>query len=113
MAVYSVGEDKTIRVCDMSTGRYALPRTAVTQPPIAVFDFVLWSWGPGGQLKTSWVRVVIVDGRVVLFLPGFFRVLKVIEEAHDHFVTSLCVHRSHPVIVTGSVDKTVKVWDCR
>ena len=41
------------------------------------------------------------------------KVLKTVEDAHDHFVTSLAVHPSQPLVVTGGVDKLVKVWDCR
>jgi platelet-activating factor acetylhydrolase IB subunit alpha len=30
---------------------------------------------------------------------------------HDHFVT--CIDMKHKHVVTGSVDKTVKIWGCR
>ncbi|XP_019752061.1 lissencephaly-1 homolog B-like [Hippocampus comes] len=33
--------------------------------------------------------------------------------AHEHFVTSLDFHKSAPYVATGSVDQTVKVWQCR
>uniref|UniRef100_A0AAR2M598 Lissencephaly-1 homolog n=1 Tax=Pygocentrus nattereri TaxID=42514 RepID=A0AAR2M598_PYGNA len=33
--------------------------------------------------------------------------------AHEHFVTSLDFHKTSPYVVTGSVDQTVKVWECR
>lgn len=33
--------------------------------------------------------------------------------AHEHFVTSLDFHKTAPYVVTGSVDQTVKVWECR
>eukprot|EP00050_Salpingoeca_kvevrii_P013089 m.26745 g.26745 ORF g.26745 m.26745 type:complete len:96 (-) comp4655_c0_seq2:228-515(-) len=34
-------------------------------------------------------------------------------EAHAHFVTSIDMHKSAPVVVTGGVDMLAKVWDCR
>ncbi|VDO80442.1 unnamed protein product [Schistosoma mattheei] len=33
--------------------------------------------------------------------------------AHSHFVTSLDVNRLAPYAVTGSVDQTIHIWDCR
>lgn len=34
-------------------------------------------------------------------------------EAHSHFATSIDFHKSAPYVVTGSVDQTVKIWECR
>ena len=41
------------------------------------------------------------------------RCAHVIEDAHEHFVTSLAVHPSIPVICTGSVDMKAHIWECR
>ncbi|CAF0767892.1 unnamed protein product [Didymodactylos carnosus] len=34
-------------------------------------------------------------------------------EAHSHFCTSLDMHRNKPYVITGSVDSSIKVWECR
>ncbi len=35
-----------------------------------------------------------------------------VSEAHKHFVTSLAMHSKLPLVVTGSVDTAVNVWEC-
>jgi platelet-activating factor acetylhydrolase IB subunit alpha len=37
---------------------------------------------------------------------------KTLEDAHNHFVTCLSIHPTLPVVVSGSVDKLLAVWDC-
>ena len=39
------------------------------------------------------------------------RVFKKLLSAHDHFVTTLDMRAN--ILVTGSVDNTLKVWSCR
>ncbi|RUS20727.1 WD40-repeat-containing domain protein [Endogone sp. FLAS-F59071] len=34
-------------------------------------------------------------------------------EAHAHFVTCISYCAASPVVATGSVDQTVKIWQCR
>ena len=34
-------------------------------------------------------------------------------DAHTHFCTSVDFHRASPFVITGSVDQTIKVWECR
>ena len=41
------------------------------------------------------------------------RLYKTLESAHQHFVTTLDIHRGAQYVATGSVDLTVKVWECR
>ena len=36
-----------------------------------------------------------------------------VANAHAHFVVCLAVNPRYPMLATGSVDKTVKVWECR
>mmetsp|Transcript_60328 Transcript_60328/g.71711 ORF Transcript_60328/g.71711 Transcript_60328/m.71711 type:complete len:264 (-) Transcript_60328:73-864(-) len=38
------------------------------------------------------------------------RCLRTIENAHDHFVTTMSMHHTLPILVSGSVDQTVKCW---
>lgn len=34
-------------------------------------------------------------------------------EAHSHFATTLDFHKSAPFVATGSVDQSLKIWECR
>lgn len=34
-------------------------------------------------------------------------------DAHNHFITCIAIHSKHPLLATGSVDKSIKVWECR
>lgn len=61
LLAYSVAEDRTLRVTDLTTGR----------------------------------------------------TLKTIDDAHEHFVTSIAVNSTHALLVTGGVDKTIRVWETR
>ena len=41
------------------------------------------------------------------------RCVRTISGAHDHFLTCIAAHTSGSLVITGSVDKTVKLWNCR
>ncbi|CAB4067568.1 PAFAH1B1 [Lepeophtheirus salmonis] len=34
-------------------------------------------------------------------------------DSHSHFCTSIDFHKTYPYIVSGSVDQTIKIWECR
>ncbi|ETW05976.1 hypothetical protein H310_03600 [Aphanomyces invadans] len=40
------------------------------------------------------------------------RCVRTLKDAHNHFLTTLDVHPTLPLIVTGSIDKYVNVWEC-
>ncbi|KAJ1442076.1 Lissencephaly-1 [Ochromonadaceae sp. CCMP2298] len=40
------------------------------------------------------------------------RCMRTLAEAHGHFVTSLSMSISYPVLVSGGVDKNVNIWSC-
>lgn len=40
------------------------------------------------------------------------RLLKTLD-AHAHFVSTMDIHHVSPFVISGSVDQTVKVWECR
>jgi platelet-activating factor acetylhydrolase IB subunit alpha len=40
------------------------------------------------------------------------RCLRTLNDAHTHFVTSIDISQSHPVVISGSVDKNIAIWDC-
>ena len=88
----------------------------------------LWSIvGGGSNLMTfraheNWVRGVLVhpsgnhilscgdDRSIRVFDIKSNRCLRTIEDAHPHFVTSLAMHHTLPILVSGGVDHTVKCW---
>jgi platelet-activating factor acetylhydrolase IB subunit alpha len=41
------------------------------------------------------------------------RCIKVIEDAHTHFIQSLDFCKQNPHYVTGCVDNTLSIWSCR
>mmetsp|Transcript_28720 Transcript_28720/g.37678 ORF Transcript_28720/g.37678 Transcript_28720/m.37678 type:complete len:440 (-) Transcript_28720:300-1619(-) len=41
------------------------------------------------------------------------RCIRTIEEAHSHFVTSIGMSPVTSVLISGSVDKNINVWECR
>lgn len=47
------------------------------------------------------IRVIDIKSR---------RCLRTIENAHEHFVASMSMHHTLPILVSGSVDQTVKCW---
>jgi WD40 repeat protein len=38
--------------------------------------------------------------------------MRTISDAHSHFVTSLAMSANYPLLVSGSVDKSVALWAC-
>jgi platelet-activating factor acetylhydrolase IB subunit alpha len=74
------------------------------------------------QVNENWVRAVLIhpsgnyifaagDDRSIRVLDiASKRCLRHLEDAHPHFVTSLSMHPTLPILVSGSVDTTVKCW---
>uniref|UniRef100_A0A7S4MWN7 Lissencephaly-1 homolog n=1 Tax=Odontella aurita TaxID=265563 RepID=A0A7S4MWN7_9STRA len=70
----------------------------------------------------NWVRSVLIhpsgnyiisagdDRSVKVFDIKSNRCLRTIEGAHSHFVTSVTMHHTLPIMVSGSVDQTLKCW---
>jgi len=70
----------------------------------------------------NWVRSVIIhpsgnfiitasDDRSIRVMDiKSKRCLRTIENAHPHFVTSIAMHHTLPILVSGSVDQTIKCW---
>eukprot|EP00545_Synedropsis_sp_CCMP1620_P002793 CAMPEP_0119014642 /NCGR_PEP_ID=MMETSP1176-20130426/10092_1 /TAXON_ID=265551 /ORGANISM="Synedropsis recta cf, Strain CCMP1620" /LENGTH=479 /DNA_ID=CAMNT_0006967849 /DNA_START=149 /DNA_END=1588 /DNA_ORIENTATION=+ len=74
------------------------------------------------QVHENWVRSVLIhpsgnyiisagDDRSIRVLDiASQRCLRHLESAHPHFVTSLSMHPTLPILVSGSVDTTAKCW---
>jgi len=74
------------------------------------------------EAHENWVRGVLIhpNGRFIIscgddrsirvFDIKANRCLRTIDAAHAHFVSSIAMHHTLPVLVSGSVDTTVKCW---
>jgi len=70
----------------------------------------------------NWVRSVLIhpsgnyvlsssdDKSIRVFDIKNNRCLRTLEEAHSHFVTDLAMHHTLPILVSTSVDQTVRCW---
>ncbi|EQC34558.1 hypothetical protein SDRG_07883 [Saprolegnia diclina VS20] len=89
----------------------------------------LWEAFSGLQLMNfvshdNWVRSVRFhwsgkyaisaseDKTIRLFDIETGRCVRTLKDAHNHFLTTLDVHPSLPLLVTGSIDKLINVWEC-
>jgi|UPI000581B209 platelet-activating factor acetylhydrolase IB subunit alpha len=70
----------------------------------------------------NWVRSVLIhpngnyilsssdDKSIRVFDIKNERCLRTLENAHNHFVSSLDMHATLPILVSGSVDQTIRCW---
>ncbi|KAJ1914309.1 Lissencephaly-1 [Tieghemiomyces parasiticus] len=90
----------------------------------------LWDTMTGQLLHTfkghdSWVREAVFhpSGKFILSVSddksikiwdiANGRCMKTLADAHDHFATCIAFSTVSPLVVTGSVDQTAKIWECR
>ncbi len=96
----SAGRDRSVRVWNITT-----------QQCVNVF-----------RVHENWVRSVILhpsgkyvisagDDRTIRVLDlKSNRCIRTLDNAHSHFVTSLAMHHTLPIMVSGSVDQNVNCW---
>ncbi|TMW60203.1 hypothetical protein Poli38472_000245 [Pythium oligandrum] len=60
----------------------------------------------------KYVVSVAEDKTIRVFDIETGRCVRTVDEAHGHFLTSLDVHPTLPLMVTGSIDKLINVWEC-
>lgn len=65
-------------------------------------------WHPNGKFLLS----VGDDKSLAVWDLASGRLVKRISEAHPHFVTTIASSDRHPVIATGGVDTSVRIWEC-
>ena len=73
------------------------------------------NWVRGVRFHPSGAYVVAVseDRSLRVFSLDQETQVRAVANAHAHFVTAVDVHPSLPMMITGGVDKAVKVWRCR
>ncbi len=99
----SGARDKTVRLWDAVTGQCLL----------TFADHENWvravCFHPSGQYVLS-----CSDDRTVRVLDlAKARCVRTLADAHGQFVTALAAHLTLPYLATGSVERKVKVWECR
>lgn len=87
----------------------------------------LWKVSEGICIATfkaheNWVRSVLIhpsgnyvlscsdDKSIRVFDVKNNRCLRTLDNAHNHFVSSLEMHHTLPILVSGSVDQTIRCW---
>lgn len=96
----SGGRDRTVRLWKISS-----------QSCLYVFK-VHENWVRSVQIHPSGNYIVSAgDDRSIRVLDiASQRCLRTLDGAHPHFVTSLSIHPTLPILVSGSVDTTLKCW---
>ena len=84
--VISAGDDRSIRVYDIKVRSVLFVQNMVDQSSCHVLTLPCYC-----PLQAN-------------------RCLRTLDGAHGHFVTSLAMHHTLPILVSGGVDQTVKCW---
>jgi platelet-activating factor acetylhydrolase IB subunit alpha len=90
---------------------------------------IVWELGNSTPISTlrghdNWVRdgVILSGGKYAITCSDDHSMkiwdlsagccIKTIQDAHSHFVTCLRVNKRVPIVATGGVDRTVRLWQC-
>ena len=69
------------------------------------------NWVQGLCTSGKYIISAAEDRSIRVYLEK--RCVRTISGAHDHFLTCIAAHTSGSLVISGSVDKTVKLWNCR
>ncbi|KAF1329812.1 putative dynein regulator, partial [Globisporangium splendens] len=91
----SAAEDKTIRVYDLE---------------VRTMGMQCWDTHWSILLICQCLCVCVCVFVAVLLQTG--RCVRTLDEAHGHFLTSVDVHPTLPLMISGGIDKLINVWEC-
>ena len=96
----SGGRDRTVRLWSISTVSC-----------IAVFN-AHENWVKGVLIHPSGNYVISCgdDRTIRVFDIKAQRCLRTLENAHDHFITTIDMHHTLPIMVSGGIDPVLKTW---
>jgi len=99
----SASRDKTIKIFHISSGALV---TEISGHENWVREVI---FHPSGKYLLS-----CADDKTIRVwdLEKNFRCRKIIEDAHDPFVTCIDYNMARPMVATGGVDKELKIWEC-
>lgn len=101
--VASGSRDKSIRLWDIWSGNCIATLTGHDN----------WVRGVAFHPSGKFLYSCSDDKSIRIWDTSTCRCHKKIMDAHVHFVTCLAVSQRFPMLASGSVDKSVKVWECR
>ncbi|ELR14173.1 nuclear distribution protein pac1, putative [Acanthamoeba castellanii str. Neff] len=108
--IASGSRDKTIRIWDTQTQQEVMtlrPRGRLQSRQVGHDNWVRTVlFHPNGKLLIS----VSDDKSIMIWDLVQRRCIKTIHEAHPHFVSCADWNKRYPLLATGGVDNTVKVW---
>ena len=99
----SGSRDKTIKIWSGQTGNCL----------ITLEGHALWVRGLAMHHSNKFLYSCSEDKSIRIWNLITGKLHSKIEDAHSHFLTDIASHPSYLVVVTGSVDSTVKLWECR
>jgi len=99
----SASRDKTVRIWDLTNLSCAMMLSGHDN----------WVRGVVCHPNGSYVLSVSDDKSIRVWDVSQKRCIKTIEEAHAHFVSSVALleNAAQPVLATGSVDQTIRLWN--
>jgi platelet-activating factor acetylhydrolase IB subunit alpha len=101
--VASGSRDKTIKLWDVWSGACLVTLTGHDN----------WVRGVAFHPSGKFLYSCSDDKSIRVWDNATKRCHKKLLDAHAHFVTCMAVNLRVPMLASGSVDKTVKVWECR
>jgi len=105
--VISTGDDRSIRVMDLKV------RIMVIKKWVEISSICTYFVNVFSSQKISFCT----NSCILSLLRNCFptpvkanRCLRTIENAHTHFITSIDMHPTLPLLISGSVDQTIRCW---
>jgi len=99
----SGSRDKTIKIWETATGQCIM----------TLIGHDNWIRGLQFHPEGKYLLSVSDDKSIRVWDLKQGRAIKIINDAHSHFVSCLDFNPNNSVIATGGVDDTIKIWSCK